>query len=329
MIIRCLAENFEDDTKVKACIACFENDQVNMETQEGIDEAKKCANTYLPLGVAECPREIEALTPGDDEQVDEILECFDDRLEKANAERCLNGVETTDVEAALTKGSMCILDSWKDAYSYVKNVTRPRRRGGRRQGRGERFEKAKGRRMKKIMMEMTVAAHCQLANKDDTTKEEECLQCFRDAVPSKLGSQLGRRPRQGHGQGMLSAMPREEPGNRGRREADPHLQTALTRCSQNHLSPLYDDCTTLMETDKTDMKAAHDCHSNILIGNLVSQCVTENDIVTVDADSLNEVILCGTENAFIWMSERNPKAADMLGKFLERMGDHDDHNEDD
>jgi len=102
---------------------------------------------------------------------------------------------------------------------------------------------------------------------------------------------------------------------------------AITACSKNHLAPDYDECTKIMEAG-TDMKAAHKCYQKVLLGNVVSECIEEENVSTADADSLNSVVECGVENVFEWLQEKNPKAAKMLGGLLKKLGGDDDDDDD-
>merc|ERR1712127_159507 len=313
-IIRCWAENFGDDARIKSCVDCFEAD-IDFSTQAGLDTAKACAAEYWPKGVAACPSEIAALRTDDMETLGAVVECFDDKLETDNAQRCLDESDATEPKAKLTEGTMCVLDSWKMAFGAVKNMTRGpqgrRPRGGRRQGgRGGR-----GKGMKKMMMKTLLEAHCDNASNDDKTKAAACVKCFNDALPTKDNSKLtgGRNGRGGR--------------RRGRREAPPAVVAALATCSQTHLSPQYDDCTTLMASG-TDMKAAHQCYPKVLLGSVVGECVDDNGIEAADPSTLNEVVDCGVENVFEWLQEKNPKAAEKLEMFLKKMGGDDEEDDD-
>merc|ERR1712060_983305 len=125
-ILRCTAENF------------------------GNNQTKACATQYWPKGVAACGTEISAMVPGNMETLEAVVGCFDDRLEKENAERCLGEATSTEVDAEMTEATMCILDSWKWAMGVVKAVNgagKKSGRGGRGRGRGK--GKGKGKAMKK------------------------------------------------------------------------------------------------------------------------------------------------------------------------------------
>ena len=57
----------------------------------------------------------------------EVIECFDETLEAANYQRCIEESSATEVNEVLTDGAMCVLKSWKFGHDYVKKVTRQAR----------------------------------------------------------------------------------------------------------------------------------------------------------------------------------------------------------
>ena len=166
-IIRCNAENFGNNQTIADCIKCF-SAEMDFSSQSGLDAAKTCATRFWPKGVAACPTEISALAPGNMETLEAVVGCFDDRLEKENADRCLGEATSTELQGQMTEATMCILDSWKWAMGVVKSVNGggKRPRGGRRGGKG----RGKGKGMKKEIMKTLVAAHCEHASKGDATK---------------------------------------------------------------------------------------------------------------------------------------------------------------
>merc|ERR1712130_1016633 len=210
-ILRCAAENFGNNQTIKDCIECF-SAEMDFTSQSGLDAAKACATQYWPKGVAACGTEISAMAPGNMETLESVVGCFDDRLEKENAERCLGEATSTQLQDQMTEATMCILDSWKWAMGMVKSVN--------------------GR----------------------------------------------KRPRGGRGRGGR--------GKRAAKEKDPAVLADITACSKEHLAPAYDECTKIMEAG-TDPKAAHKCYNNILLGNVVSECINEKNVSTADAESLN------------------------------------------
>ena len=166
-ILRCAAENFGNNQTIKECLECF-SAEMDFSSQGGLDAAKACASQFWPKGVAACGTEISAMAPGNMEALETVVECFDDRLEKENAERCLGEATSTELQGQMTEATMCILDSWKWAMGVVKAVNGKgkRQRGGRGRGRG----KGKGKAMKKMVMKTLVDAHCDHASNGDATK---------------------------------------------------------------------------------------------------------------------------------------------------------------
>merc|ERR1712227_863797 len=228
-IIRCMAENWKSgEAQIQACRDCFKAIGGDYLSETGLAAAKECTASYLPMENEACAAEIAAVTAGNTEQLEDIIECFDETLETKNYERCLNEAEEGTSEEKLTSGALCVLKSWKYGMEYVENATRTAggRQGGRGRGRGRgprpRGRGGRGKSMKKkMMMKMLTIAHCDAANPDDDTKQDECEQCFKDAVKSV------RRPR----------------ANKAA------MKTALIGCSEEHLSSLYSDCTALVKQE--------------------------------------------------------------------------------
>merc|ERR1712227_1162776 len=161
------------------------------------------------------------------------------------------------------------------------------RPGGRRGGRGG------GK--KKMMMKMLSVAHCQNANSDDQTKQEECKTCFSSAARSGF-----RRPRSGSDAGAKEL-----------------VKAAMLNCSQQYLSPKYDNCTAAMADNNADKGQVFGCYIRVLVGDIVAECST--DISEANADTLDEVMDCVKENA-------SPK---MMEKIAKMFGDKDDDDDDD
>jgi hypothetical protein len=81
-----------------------------------------------------CATQIAAIK--DEETGGAVIQCFDETLQKANNDRCLQESQSTDVAGKLTDGSMCVMASWKYGMAYVKNATMSE--GGRGKGKGPR-----------------------------------------------------------------------------------------------------------------------------------------------------------------------------------------------
>merc|ERR1711997_102172 len=154
-IIRCMAESYwsgKGEDTIKACRECFKNVGKNPLSEEGLPKAKECTRQYLPKENEACASLIAELTPNDMEKGGEVIECFDETLEAANYQRCIDESTSTEVNEVLTDGAMCVLQSWKFGYDYVKNVTtQTRPASGRFQGRrGRGRGRGKGKKGEKI-----------------------------------------------------------------------------------------------------------------------------------------------------------------------------------
>merc|ERR1719328_896645 len=235
-IIRCMAENWKlGEAQIQACRDCFKAIGGDYLSETGLAAAKECTASYLPMENEACATQIAAVTPGNTEQLEDIIECFDETLETKNYERCLNDAEG-DSEQKLTSGALCVLESWKYGMEYVKNATKAGGGRGRGRGRRPRGRGGKGKGKKKMMMKMLTIAHCDAANPDDETKQDQCEQCFKDAVKSV------RRPRANNGKAAM--------------------KTALIGCSEEHLSSLYSDCTALAKQENSDKEQVFKCYIN-------------------------------------------------------------------
>merc|ERR1712032_834218 len=92
------------------------------------DAAKTCATQYWPKGVAACGTEISAMAPGNMETLGAVVECFDDRLEKENAQRCLDECTKimeagTDMKAAHKCYNKVLLGNVVSECIEEKNVS--------------------------------------------------------------------------------------------------------------------------------------------------------------------------------------------------------------
>ena len=133
-----------EDT-IKACRECFKGVGKNPLSEEGLPKAKQCTEQFLPIENEACASLIAELTPNDMEKGEivfiwalslhfhsggEVINCFDETLETANYQRCIEESASTEVNDVLTDGAMCVLQSWKFGHDYVKNVTRQSRPAG-------------------------------------------------------------------------------------------------------------------------------------------------------------------------------------------------------
>merc|ERR1712110_670396 len=141
-IIRCMAESYwsgQGEDTINECRKCFKGVGKNPLSEEGLPKAKECTQQYLSKENEACASLIAELTPNDMEKGGEVIECFDQTLEAANYERCIEKSTSTEVNEVLTDGAMRVLQSWKFGHDYVKNITKQAR-----PGRG-RFQDRRGR----------------------------------------------------------------------------------------------------------------------------------------------------------------------------------------
>ena len=65
-----MAENYQaGEEQIQACRQCFK-DVGDLMSEEGLNKAKECAATYLPLEVQACTTEIQELNSGDKETLE-------------------------------------------------------------------------------------------------------------------------------------------------------------------------------------------------------------------------------------------------------------------
>jgi len=304
-IIRCMAENWKKgEDQIKACRDCFKA-VGNPLSDEGLPKAKACVSEFLQIENEACATQIADLGVGEEEKGEALIECFDDTLEAANNERCISESESTDIVGKLTDGSMCVMASHKYAFAYIKNATKSE--GGK--GKGQRRGKGKGgKKMKGQMMKMLMKAHCSLASDEDAIKSSDCETCFNAAV------KLGR-------QGKVNGGRR---GGKGKREASPEMISAITTCSEQHLSPKYDTCTNMMKDTTSDKKDIHQCYMRVLVNDLVVNC--SDGVTEATADTLAIVMECGKDATVDWLKKNaSSEVAEKMGNFL---GDDDEEDED-
>jgi len=309
IIMRCLAENWknEDGTegineeKIQQCRDCFKGVEGS---NDALAEAKKCVSDWLPKEEEACTTELAALKSFEDEEKGKaVLECFDSALETLNNEECLNRASNPDTHEKLTDAAMCVIDSWKYGMDYVKKETIGK--GGKGKGKGKRPRKGKKGGKKGMVMKLLTKAHCDLSSKGDDAKSSKCFNCFKAAV------------KKGRGKGKQDKM-------------SPKMKSAISKCSEEYLSPQYDECNSLMKEDTMDKKKTHKCYMRVLINNEVKKCTDEKSISSATSDSLSLVMGCGKNNTIDWVKENaSPKVAEKIVEFLEDDDDDDSHEDDD
>jgi len=283
-IVRCLVENWGQETKIQECRDCFGSIGEDVLSETNLPIAKQCTQDYLPMQYAACESEIAALNTGDEEQGMQVLGCMGEAMHMNGLNYCLN---TTSPDAAavdrLTDASMCIGEGHKYIMKYVRNTTMAGA-GKRKQRKMER----QGQMMKFQMVRLFTKAHCDLATQGDATKDRDCTRCFMTAMRSFKES-----------------------------KDEAALLSESTQCSTEHLGELYSECTTLLQTEP---KGAHQCFMRVLTKAQVEECADADAVV--NAETLAEVMECTKEKAAAWVKE-NAKGK-VAKKFLEMLGDGED-----
>lgn len=282
VIIRCMAENFGNEKKILSCRNCFKS-VVDYMSAGGLPKAQSCAREFWPESSLACADEIAKLKVGDYDQGDVVLDCIDDALDKSNAERCMQEATSNDVMEKLTEGSLCILESHKFAWSYVKNTTggHSGERKGRRQGGWGQRKDNMG--LKKRMMKMMSMAHCDVSIEEGSERNAECKSCFAAAA------------------GTINI------GKTG----------ALAACSEQFLAPLYDHCTAMVKDATKEKTEIFGCYNKVLVGSIVADCVDDEGVTVANADNLVKRTECSEDVITDWiMDHAEPEVAEKLGHFL-------------
>merc|ERR1712025_861868 len=309
IMMRCLAENWknEDGTKgineekIQQCRDCFKGVEGS---NDALAEAKKCVSNWLPEEEKACTAELAALKSFEGEEKGKaVLECFDSALEKLNNEECLKEASNTDTDEKLTDAAMCVIDSWKYGMHYVKKATMGK--GGK--GKGKRPRKGQKGGKKGMVMKLLTKAHCDLSSKGDDAESSKCFKCFGAAI------------KQGRGK-----------GRQNKKEMNPKILSAISKCSEEVVSENYKDCNSMMMDSTVDKRETHKCYLRILINNEVKKCTEEESITSATTDSLSKVMDCGKDNAIEWVKNNaSPKVAEKITEFLDDDDDDSDDDDDD
>ena len=86
-----------------------------------------------------------------------------------------------------------------------------------------------------------------------------------------------------------------------RRQSKADMKAAMVDCSEKHLAPLYDKCTTMMKSESSDKGDTFKCYQRVLLSNLVSEC--SEGISEATTDSLDTVMDCGKEQVMEFVKE--------------------------
>merc|ERR1711915_118138 len=170
VIVRCLAENFQDEKQIQDCRNFFKS-VVDYLSPTGLIQAKNCAEKFWPRSFKVCSTEVARLTAGDEVQ------------------ECLQEASGNDIMDRLVSGSVCVLESHKLALKYIRNVTSEGKRRGR-GGWGLSTKRRDSSMDKKMMMKLHGMAHCDVATEEKEEKNKLCKTCFSNAVQSRSRQEL-------------------------------------------------------------------------------------------------------------------------------------------
>ena len=121
----CITEQLRSGLdNVKLCIKCFEavGDPLS---QDGLDKAKNCTDTWLPRASEECQLELNSTIPQDVESSGDVLACLTDVRFLIAAEECLDEVsDVEDVIEKLTDGILCLQENKNNLTNIIQYVER-------------------------------------------------------------------------------------------------------------------------------------------------------------------------------------------------------------
>jgi len=292
IITNCIAENSNEGIeKVRECLKCFENSGDPL-SEEGLPKAKACTEDFLPRVSTECAEPIGALEPENEEMGSNALRCFADVTQVMAAEKCLAQSASDDMVDTLTDGVICLKDMHKNVTFQIHKLFEKEIKKD-----FEKFKKLMEKKkpkktkmpkedpMREQMMSLISKRHCEIASNTEE-EEESCMECFESTQPTES----------------------DQPSKS-------EYVKSLATCSAEHLSPQYDECTTMMEemavdpekNSKTMGKGIFLCYMRVVTKNLVEQC--SNGMTETTPENLLNVMQCGSYTVFEWMQKnvRFPK----------------------
>merc|ERR1719158_439777 len=117
LVTSCITEQLRSGLdNVKLCIKCFEavGDPLS---QEGLDKAKNCTDTWLPRAAEECQLELNSTIPQDVESSGDVLACLTDVRFLIAAEECLD-----EVIEKLTDGILCLQENKNNLTNIIQFI---------------------------------------------------------------------------------------------------------------------------------------------------------------------------------------------------------------
>ena len=283
LITNCIAENaLEGLDQVKECLKCFENSGDPLSV-EGLPKAKACTADFLPRANIDCKDYLAALEPEDEELGANALACLADITQIIAAEECLSIVQSENMVETLTDGVVCLKEKHKNVTMQINKLFEKEIKKD-----FERFKKLMEKKktrvpkkdpMREQMLSLISKRHCELAS-TSVKEESSCLECFESTKPSE------------------SKLPSKS-----------DYVKSLAGCSAQHLSPLYDECTSMMDemakdpenNSKTMGKGIFLCYMRVVTKNLVEQCSIE--MVSATPENLLRVMECGRYRVFEWIQK--------------------------
>jgi len=289
LVTSCITEQLRSGLdNVKLCIKCFEavGDPLS---QEGLDKAKNCTDTWLPRAADECQLELNSTIPQDVESSADVLACLTDVRFLMAAEECLeDGSDGEDVIEKLTDGILCLQenknnltniiqfifqDEIKEEFEQIHKFVEENPEASANEVEGS-FEEQ--------MLALVSQRHCNIASKT-AEAEAACNQCFDEAAHPA-----------------------------GRPSPQDHVRT-LAQCSSKHLSPVYDSCSGLLtelanNDDHGGMigRELFRCFSRVVDKEEVITCSTDlsdelTDVDDIDPWTLLDVMVCAEEINNQWV----------------------------
>jgi len=298
LINNCIAENSKEGLdKVRDCLKCFEETGDPL-SEEGLPKAKACTEEFLPRVNTDCAVPLEAMEPDNEELGAEALQCFAAVTQVMAAEECIADKEEADMVESLTDGVICMKEmqskmSAKIHKLFEKEIKKEFEKFKEFMEKKKVTEKEKPIMpkedpMRDQMMSLISKRHCEIAS---GTPEEEasCQECFDSSRPDLSGSQPSKK----------------------------EYVNSLATCSAKHLSPQYDECTSMMQEMAVDpenkaksmSKGIFFCYMRVVTKNLVEECSNSIGIQETTAENLLGVMECSSYRVFQWMRKnvRLPK----------------------
>jgi len=283
LITNCIAENHKDGIeKIRGCLDCFEESGDPL-SQEGLPKALECTKNFLPRVNADCAEPIAAMEPDNEELAVNALQCFAAVTQIMASEECLANGSSDNMVETLTDGVICLKDMHRNVSFQVNKLFEKEIKKDFEDFKKFIENKPKPKMPRRDPMADQMATliskrHCEIASSNEA-EEIACLQCFEQTKPT-VGVELPSKS---------------------------DYVKSLASCSAKHLSPKYDQCTSMMKEmsedpetkSKTMGKDIFLCYMRVVTKNLVEQC--SNGMTETTPENLLTVMECGSYNVFDWI----------------------------